>query len=219
MRVLHKILLNLVIAVVFFVLFYVLHTSDNHFSANFENLSFTLTHRSDEHNGVQVSSERQTTLGVPSIENVKGTKIVYNIWCIFTKVTSHAPMKNKFRTFANSLLVHTSGQIALHIITDRSSRMIAEEILAGVSETTQKNPVVKFYDVDQLAEELRDIVSAMQPHFSSQPGTYYSDALFFLSLGLHRIAHGQQKAAMFDADTKLRAGVEELFEEFERLGH
>ncbi|PNF37711.1 Xyloside xylosyltransferase 1 [Cryptotermes secundus] len=77
---------------------------------------------------------------------------------------------------------------------------------------------VSYYDVAYLAEELQDIVSAMQPHFSSQPGTYYSDALFFLSLGLHRIALDQQRAAMFDADTKLQENIEELFQEFDRFG-
>ena len=75
---------------------------------------------------------------------------------------------------------------------------------------------VLYYNVGYLAEELQDIVSAMQPHFSSQPGTYYSDALFFLSLGLHRIALGQQRAVMFDADVKLQANIEELFQEFDR---
>lgn len=75
---------------------------------------------------------------------------------------------------------------------------------------------VLYYNVEYLAEELQDVVSAMQPHFSSQPGTYYSDALFFLSLGLHRIALGQQRAVMFDADIKLQANIEELFQEFDR---
>ncbi|KAJ9575643.1 hypothetical protein L9F63_007504 [Diploptera punctata] len=118
----------------------------------------------------------------------------------------------------NSLMNHTIEPLALHIISDSSSRNIAEEVLARVKETTHKNPAVFYYDVDHLAEELQDIVSAMQPHFSSQPGTYYSDALFFLSLGLHRIARDQQRAAMFDADIQLRAGVEELFKEFDRFG-
>lgn len=55
----------------------------------------------------------------------------------------------------------------------------------------------------------------MSPHFSSKPGTYYSDALFFISLGLHRIAPNHQRfAVMFDADTKFRKDVKDLFEEF-----
>lgn len=59
----------------------------------------------------------------------------------------------------------------------------------------------------------------MSPHFSSKPGTYYSDALFFLSLGLHRIAPTHQKfAAMFDADTKFRRDVKDLFQEFHNFG-
>lgn len=59
----------------------------------------------------------------------------------------------------------------------------------------------------------------MSPHFSSKPGTYYSDALFFLSLGLHRIAPAEQSvAAMFDADTKFRKDIKELFEEFNSFG-
>lgn len=78
---------------------------------------------------------------------------------------------------------------------------------------------VFFYDVHKLAIQLEDIVSVMSPHFSSKPGTYYSDALFFLSLGLHRIAPSDQKlAAMFDADTKFRRDVKGLFKEFNNFG-
>ncbi|XP_024882191.1 xyloside xylosyltransferase 1, partial [Temnothorax curvispinosus] len=80
-------------------------------------------------------------------------------------------------------------------------------------------PQVFYYNVHQLAVQLEDIVSVMLPHFSSKPGTYYSDALFFISLGLHRIAPSHQKlAAMFDADTKFRRDVKDLFEEFNKFG-
>lgn len=78
---------------------------------------------------------------------------------------------------------------------------------------------MQYYDVHELALQLQDIVSVMSPHFSSKPGTYYSDALFFLSLGLHRIAPVDQNvAAMFDADTKFRKDIKELFEEFNSFG-
>lgn len=79
---------------------------------------------------------------------------------------------------------------------------------------------MQYYDVHELASQLKDIVSVMSPHFSSKPGTYYSDALFFLSLGLHRIAPAEQSlAAMFDADTKFCKDIKELFEEFENFGN
>nr|CAD7454123.1 unnamed protein product [Timema tahoe] len=84
----------------------------------------------------------------------------------------------------------------------------------GLSEAHFVRCVV-YYSVDIFAEKLSDIVTAMQPHFSSQPGTYYSDALFFISMGLHRIALDQNRVAMFDVDTKLRADVGQLFQEFD----
>ena len=78
---------------------------------------------------------------------------------------------------------------------------------------------MKFYDVRKLASQVEDIVSVMSPFFSSKPGTYYSDALFFLSLGLHRIAPlAQNVAVMFDADTKFRTDVKEIFKEFNNFG-
>lgn len=224
MRVLHKILLNLVIGVTFFVLFYVFRTSesssDGRYSSAFDNSCYTCTNNSivfeTRHDD---SRGRPPTLEIAAHYEAKsGANYVHNVWCIFTKVTSHAPMKHKFHTFTNSLFDHSTGHVALHVIIDNSSRTVAQEVLETVKETTQKDILVMYYDVAYLAEELQDIVSAMQPHFSSQPGTYYSDALFFLSLGLHRIALDQQRAAMFDADTKLQANIEELFQEFDRFG-
>uniref|UniRef100_A0A8C1LP88 Uncharacterized protein n=1 Tax=Cyprinus carpio TaxID=7962 RepID=A0A8C1LP88_CYPCA len=38
-----------------------------------------------------------------------------------------------------------------------------------------------------LTEKLFPIVEAMQKHFSAGSGTYYSDAIFFLSVAMHRI--------------------------------
>ncbi len=46
---------------------------------------------------------------------------------------------------------------------------------------------VVFHDVGALTEKLFTIVEAMQKHFSAGSGTYYSDAIFFLSVAMHRI--------------------------------
>ncbi|XP_043288409.1 xyloside xylosyltransferase 1-like [Venturia canescens] len=101
--------------------------------------------------------------------------------------------------------------------TDNESRSIAEVVIQGVMPSTQK--FMKVHDVHKLAKQLEYIVLAMSPHFSSKPGTYYSDALFFLSLGLHQIAPEKQKlVVMLDADTKFRSDVRDLFEEFKHFG-
>lgn len=46
---------------------------------------------------------------------------------------------------------------------------------------------VVFHNVDALTEKLFPIVEAMQKHFSAGSGAYYSDAIFFLSVAMHRI--------------------------------
>lgn len=143
----------------------------------------------------------------------------YNIWCIFTKVASNSPMRRKFQIFVDSLLRLTSVNIAFHVISDNESQNIAQIVIQDVMVNTGKFMKVFYYDVHKLATQLEDIVSVMSPHFSSKPGTYYSDALFFLSLGMHKIAPSHQKlAVMFDADTKFRRDVKDLFEEFNKFG-
>lgn len=44
-----------------------------------------------------------------------------------------------------------------------------------------------FHNVKALTEKLFPIVEAMQKHFSAGSGAYYSDAIFFLSVAMHRI--------------------------------
>lgn len=68
-----------------------------------------------------------------------------------------------------------------------------------------------------VTKELSDITETMRPHFSSQPGAYYSDALFFISIGLYRIAPlSQTQCIMIDVDTKLTTDVVLLFNEFKK---
>jgi len=54
----------------------------------------------------------------------------------------------------------------------------------------------------------------MKPHFSSASGSYYSDDLFFLSLGLHLISP-LDKVVLVDLDTEFRADPAILFQFFD----
>ncbi|XP_063987864.1 xyloside xylosyltransferase 1 [Diachasmimorpha longicaudata] len=143
----------------------------------------------------------------------------YNVWSIFTKVTTNSPMRRKLRIFTESLMKHSTVNLTFHLITDDDSQVIADDVIKLNSLKLNKTINVQYYDVHKLAHQLEDIVEVMSPKFSSKPGTYYSDALFFISLGLHRIASPQQKfAVMLDVDTKLRKDVKLLFKEFEGFG-
>lgn len=79
------------------------------------------------------------------------------------------------------------------------------------------NLQVHYYDVMNITSQLSQVTAAMLPHFSSQPGAYYSDALFFISLGLHRVAPlTQSRAILLDVDIKLVDDIAQLFQEFNK---
>ena len=67
----------------------------------------------------------------------------YNIWCIFTKVTSNSPMRRKFKVFINSLLRYSSEPVALHVITDEESQGIAEKVIEYISLVNKKSVKVR----------------------------------------------------------------------------
>ncbi|XP_011499649.1 PREDICTED: xyloside xylosyltransferase 1 [Ceratosolen solmsi marchali] len=167
-----------------------------------------------------VSSKQQFLSSNKSNSIDNGTTAqLYNVWCIFTKVTSNSPMRRKFRIFVHSLLSHSSIGIHFHIVTDDESQIIAEKVIDYVFLISRKTMKVQYYNIHKSAAEIEDIVLVMSPHFSSKPGTYYSDALFFLSLGLYRIASTDQDLAVIvDADTKFKIDIKELFKEFDSFG-
>lgn len=160
---------------------------------------------------------------------------VFNIWCIFTKVIENAPFQYKFQNLVNSIVKYTSNPIHIHIISDAVSEKIASKILNDISNRSYVNIKYTFYDITSTAQNISDIVDTMTPYFSSQPGkismyinlyyvniflitgTYYSDALFYLSLGLYRIApESQDLAIMIDCDVEFRKDVALLYEEFKK---
>ncbi|KAK3097344.1 hypothetical protein FSP39_008812 [Pinctada imbricata] len=70
-------------------------------------------------------------------------------------------------------------------------------------------------NVDKLAEELHEIVKEMQQLFSYKPGAYYADALFFLSIAIHRVIPTSiDRMIMLDADLKFNADISDLYKLF-----
>nr|CAI5820045.1 unnamed protein product [Callosobruchus analis] len=124
----------------------------------------------------------------------------YNVWLIFTKVTNISTLSYKFRDLIHNLLTVSSVPLKFNIIVDRVSQGIAENQISDLL-YDNKTLVYSFYDIDESARKIQDIVEVMTPYFSSKPGTYYSDALFYISLGLYRIApQSQQYAILLDCD-------------------
>lgn len=129
MRVLHKVLINLIVVVSFLVIFYVYNTSDSLLSRN--SLNEAMAPASD---GFRLSSGSL----VPIASNATPKEEV-NVWCIFTKAAGNAPMKYKLLTFSHSLVENArSVVVSFHVVVDTSSQRIAQEILHNVKETVGK---------------------------------------------------------------------------------
>ncbi|XP_060516960.1 xyloside xylosyltransferase 1 [Cylas formicarius] len=141
-----------------------------------------------------------------------------NIWLIFTKVTNKSSLNIKFGELLQNLLNTSSIPLKFHIIVDEKSKNIASNKLSEVVYKTNRSITYSFYDFDECASKIGDIVSTMTPFFSSKPGTYYSDALFYISLGLYRIAPvTQDTAILLDCDLYFKKDIALLFEEFKRF--
>ncbi|KAL1494688.1 hypothetical protein ABEB36_010252 [Hypothenemus hampei] len=143
----------------------------------------------------------------------------YHIWLIFTKVSNDSPLTVKFKNLVYNLVnVSLDVPIKFHIIIDEQSKIIAQNKLSEVVYKLNQSLTYKFYNVQECASKISDIVSVMSPFFSSKPGTYYSDALFYLSLGLYRFAPiSQKRALLLDCDVYFKRSVSVLFAEFNRF--
>ncbi|CAN7984890.1 unnamed protein product, partial [Ixodes hexagonus] len=71
---------------------------------------------------------------------------------------------------------------------------------------------VDFFDVNDVLEPYRDVVSYMHLHFSPKSG-FYSDALFFLSVGMHRVLP-LRRIILLDIDLRFESDISLLHRHF-----
>ncbi|XP_039278572.1 LOW QUALITY PROTEIN: xyloside xylosyltransferase 1 [Nilaparvata lugens] len=211
----YKVVLNLalLLCVIFIVVLYVYQTEDE---------SHTVFHRSNGvFNGKQELQEvfKATVKSVTSDQN-NTEPIEYNVWCIFTKVKNmNSPLKFKFENMLSSILQYSSIVIILNIISDARSKYIVESVInKKINETGKQLIKVKYHSVETITSALSNVTVTMQPFFSPHPGAYYSDALFFISLGLYRLASPEHRfAVMLDIDIELQTDIANLFNEFQNF--
>ena len=143
MRLLRKILLKLTVVVVCVIIIYCLLTNGVYSSINnfgVQNIiwkanrpsTLAVKNRSTDYFIFQTNLKSNNSLEMEKKE-------YYNVWCIFTKVTTNSPMRRKFKIFTESLLRLSSVDVIFHLITDRRSRNIADEVILIVEAKTKKN--------------------------------------------------------------------------------
>uniref|UniRef100_H3CYS5 Xyloside xylosyltransferase 1 n=1 Tax=Tetraodon nigroviridis TaxID=99883 RepID=H3CYS5_TETNG len=145
----------------------------------------------------------------------------YHALMMFTKVDKNRSLQDKFRVAMLSLVKYgrfLEGEVlVLHFVCDQASKELGEEMLQEfLIDATFKYQVL-FHDVSALTQKLFPIVESMQKHFSSGSGAYYSDAIFFLSVAMHRIMPDSlTRIVQLDLDLKYRENIRE-FQEFHRF--
>lgn len=101
--------------------------------------------------------------------SVKIMSTDYNIWLIFTKVTNVSTLSYRFHYLLHNLINISTVPLKFNIIVDRASQNIAENQIADLP-LRNKVMTFKFYDIEESAKKIQDIVEVMTPHFSSRPG-------------------------------------------------
>ncbi|KAI7794987.1 xyloside xylosyltransferase 1 [Triplophysa rosa] len=138
---------------------------------------------------------------------------------MFTKVNKSLNLQNKFQVAMRSMAKHgrflEDEVLVLHFVSDVGSQELGERMLHELLLDATFLYEVVFHNVDTLTEKLFPIVEAMQKHFSAGSGAYYSDAIFFLSVAMHRIMPAELKRIVqLDLDLKYRSNIRDLFQEF-----
>ncbi|XP_034565986.1 xyloside xylosyltransferase 1 [Notolabrus celidotus] len=141
---------------------------------------------------------------------------------MFTKVDKSRSLQDKFRVAMLSMVKHArflEGEVlVLHFVSDPASKELGERMLLELLFDATFKYEVLFHDVEALTQKLFPIVEAMQKHFSSGSGAYYSDAIFFLSVAMHHIMPDSlTRILQLDLDLKYRTNIRDLFQEFEHF--
>ncbi|XP_014666199.1 PREDICTED: xyloside xylosyltransferase 1-like [Priapulus caudatus] len=148
-----------------------------------------------------------------------------DVLILFTKAKGNAKLAARFRTCVASMLRHASVPIHYHLVSDDESAAVAADAFRELAEpgriaATTPPYRVRAHSVSEMARQLHGLVSHLQAHFSYKPGAYYSDALFFLSVALHRVLD-LRRVIMLDSDLEFRGDIGALYDHFARFkdGH
>ncbi|KTF84053.1 hypothetical protein cypCar_00021269 [Cyprinus carpio] len=152
-------------------------------------------------------------------DELEGKPSRFHALMMFTKVDKSVNLQQKFQVAMRSVAKHgrflEDEVLVLHYVSDAGSQELGEKMLPELLLDATFRYEVVFHDVGALTEKLFPIVEAMQKHFSAGSGTYYSDAIFFLSVAMHRIMPTELKRIVqLDLDLKFRSNIRDLFQEF-----
>lgn len=141
---------------------------------------------------------------------------VIDVVVFFSHVNRNSNLKSKFLLCLTSLFKYATTPLHLHILTDDSSLSSAVEILQKTVPSANASIQISLYDVNELLEPLKELIDLVRPYFSFKQGAYYSDGLFYISIGLYKVMP-LQKVIVVDADVKFLDDIKYLHYQFEKF--
>ncbi|CAN7938161.1 unnamed protein product [Ixodes hexagonus] len=139
-------------------------------------------------------------------------KEVIDVMFVFTRARKIRNLREKLSICLTSMFRRSSAPLHLHIVTDGSSQEVAKQVLVDTSAGCAVSIAVDFFDVNDVLEPYRDLVNYMHLHFSPASG-FYNDALFFLSVGLHRVLP-LRRIILLDIDLRFESDISRLYRHF-----
>ena len=166
---------------------------------------------------------------------------IIHLAVIFCNVKEKQALKWNFRKMTSSLIGHSFNNISIHfhLVTDPSSLEIAKEIIhheaykkrLNVQVINNKFPCfvnpfhiltlfisqqISAYFIETFAQQFGSTIEVLQQYFSAKPGTYYSQALFYVSVRLPDLIPLDVDRLIFvDVDTEFRDNLTNLYGHFE----
>ncbi|GBM23559.1 Xyloside xylosyltransferase 1 [Araneus ventricosus] len=139
-----------------------------------------------------------------------------DVLLFFVHASNNPRLKSKLNLCLSSLLNYATPALHLHILTDRASLNSTIEVLKNTAPLAKTAVQISLYDVNVFMTPLEELVNTLVPHFSFKPGAYYSDGLFYISIGLFKVM-SLKRVIVIDADVKFLSDVKLLYDYFDKF--
>ena len=141
-----------------------------------------------------------------------------HIVMILTRATPGSNLAVRFEQTIDSVLKHAKSRLHFTFVTDTNTRSVIHQ---AVNNVKSKYPscIVKSttHLVEDVLKKIYKYVEKFQPMFSSK-GSYYNDAIFFLSVAMHKFLPSQfKRVVMMDSDLKFTTDIANLFNLFNQF--
>ncbi|XP_022085553.1 uncharacterized protein LOC110976527 [Acanthaster planci] len=156
----------------------------------------------------------------PMIQDAPSDAEIYPYHVIQTLTNTHKMphLKTRFIECTKSILAKASINLHFFFVVDEPSKTFVLETLQDITNQHIAKSKFQFHfiEVDQLAQQLAPVVSMLQERVTGGH-PYYQDAIFFLSVAIHRgiLPSYVRRVVMLDTDLKFMADIRGLFDRFD----